>query len=204
MKIIKLFKDRLRTCKCKTALETLGNVICTVPNLLTVSRVLLLPVFAVGFFMESRCGAFVSLLTFICCCITDYLDGYYARAYKQTTKLGKILDPLADKILVSIAVLFIIGFNMVSKYAMIPSAIILCREIMISGLRDSEEYSGGDFQTSVLSKWKTATQMFSISIILFSAILKSDCILKIGEATLWFSSVIAVLSGFLYCRRYMV
>ena len=175
----------------------------TVPNTLTVSRMFLLPFFALGFFLDSRFGLTVSLSVFIFCCITDYLDGYYARVYKQSTKLGQMLDPLADKIVVSIAILFIVGFHVVSKYAIIPSAVILCREVIISGIRDATEFSGRNFKTSFLSKCKTATQMLSISTVLFGSIITSQSISLIGEAMLWISSVIAIISGLIYCKKHV-
>jgi cardiolipin synthase len=170
--------------------------------MLTLSRMLLLPIFTFGFFMQSAAGGIVSLSIFIICCITDYLDGYYARAYKQSTKMGRILDPLADKLLISITLLFICGFNMVSRSAMIPAAVILCREIIISGIRDAEELSGNDFKTSLLSKWKTTTQMIAAAIVLYSAVNKSDTTLAIGEVTLWLSSIIAIVSGLVYLRNH--
>ncbi|MDR1609641.1 MAG: CDP-diacylglycerol--glycerol-3-phosphate 3-phosphatidyltransferase [Holosporales bacterium] len=177
------------------------NRISTVPNILTISRVLLLPIFAFGFFMESKRGTVLALLIFVLCCVTDYLDGYYARAYKQTTRLGRILDPIADKILVSIAVLFLVGFNMLSRFALIPSAIILCREVVISGVRDISESTDGHFKTALLAKWKTAMQMASISIVILASVLESRTLASIGEAMLWCSAVIAVCSGFIYCKR---
>ncbi len=176
----------------------------TVPNTLTVSRMFLLPIFALGFFLDSSFGKTMSLVIFLLCCITDYLDGYYARAFKQSTKLGQMLDPLADKIVVSIAILFIVGFQMISKIAIIPAAIILCREIIISGIRDATEFSGHNFKTSVLSKCKTAAQMFSIAIILLASINSSLRLLAIGEAMLWISSVIAIISGLIYCKNHIL
>jgi cardiolipin synthase len=153
--------------------------------------------------MNSRNGLIVSLSIFIFCCATDYLDGYYARTHKQITKIGQMLDPLADKILIAITILFIVGFNMVSQYSLIPASIILCREIIISGVRDVSERSGYGFKTSKLSKWKTVTQMISMALILFSEIINSKNILCIGEILLWLASVIAVISGLIYCKRYL-
>lgn len=175
----------------------------TVPNTLTISRMVLLPFFALGFFLNSKLGLTLSLLIFVACCITDYLDGYYARAYKQSTKLGQMLDPLADKIVVSIAILFIVGFRIVSIHAIIPAAIILCREVIISGIRDATEFSGHNFKTSFLSKCKTATQMLSISIVLLAAITEGKTTAFIGESLLWISSLIAIVSGLLYCKHHL-
>ncbi|MDR1333090.1 MAG: CDP-diacylglycerol--glycerol-3-phosphate 3-phosphatidyltransferase [Holosporales bacterium] len=177
------------------------NRISTVPNILTISRVLLLPVFALGFFMETKNGMILALAVFVLCCITDYLDGYYARAYKQTTKFGRILDPLADKILVAIAILFLIGFNIMSRLSIIPAAVILCREVIISGIRDATEAAGDCFKTTILAKWKTAMQMLAISIVIFANVIESETVSVVGEAMLWGSAVIAVCSGLIYCRR---
>lgn len=175
----------------------------TVPNILTISRMLLLPFFAFGFFRKSKTGLVISLSVFIFCCISDFLDGYYARAYKQTTKLGQMLDPLADKIVVSIALLFIVGFHIVSSYAIIPASVILCREIIISGIRDATEFSGRSFKTLFLSKFKTATQMLSIIVSILASIRQSHNVAVIGEALLWISSIIALVSGCVYCKRHM-
>ncbi|MDR1391172.1 MAG: CDP-diacylglycerol--glycerol-3-phosphate 3-phosphatidyltransferase [Holosporales bacterium] len=179
------------------------NKFFTLPNILTVSRVFVLPIFALGFFIESRLGAIISFSIFVLCCATDYLDGYYARMYKQTSKIGRMLDPLADKILISISILFIVGFDLISGYTIIAAAIILCREVIISGVRDVAETSERNFKTSLLSKWKTASQMFSVAIVLLSNIGKSVAILKFGEIMFWTSSIIAIVSGITYCQKYL-
>ena len=179
------------------------NKLLTLPNILTISRMFLLPLFALGFFINSKIGLIISLVVFLFCCITDYLDGYYARLYKQTTKLGQMLDPLADKIVVAIAILFIAGFQIISKSAIIPAAIILCREIIISGVRDATEFSGNSFRTLFLSKCKTATQLLAISTSVLASIVKSHITLVAGETLLWLSSLIAIVSGFIYCKRHI-
>ena len=178
------------------------RIFLTIPNILTLSRMLLLPLFMVGFFFQDKTGLTTSFVVFIVCVITDYLDGYYARAYKQTTKLGQMLDPLADKIVVSIAILFIVGFRLVSIYSIIPSAIILCREFAISGMRDASSVSGKNFKTLFIAKCKTATQMIAILTAIFANIIQSKMVLFISELLLWISSIIAIISGFIYyCRQ---
>lgn len=179
------------------------NNLFNIPNILTLSRICLLPFFVGCFFINSKLGLILALIIFVFCCITDYFDGYYARAHKQTTKLGQMLDPLADKILISITILFIVGLKMVSNYTIIPAAIILCREIIISGVRDAAEFSGKNFKTSYLSKCKTATQMLSLSLIIFSNIINSNCLLKIGAAMFWISAIIAIISGVIYCKLHL-
>ncbi len=176
----------------------------TLPNILTVSRFFLLPFFLLGFFLDSQIGYVISFSIFAICCITDYLDGYYARVLKQVTKIGQFLDPLADKILVSIAILSIFVFGLVSKFILIPASIILCREIAITGLRDIFEESGQNFKTSWMSKWKTAIQMISISLILLAPVINSESIKVSGEILFCFAALLALISGLRYCRKYLI
>lgn len=175
--------------------------ILNIPNILTLSRIALLPGFIGGFYMHSNAGLVLSFVVFIICCITDYLDGYLARAYKQTTDIGKLLDPLADKILVLVAILYMVGFDMVSQHTLIPVAVTVCREIMVSSLRGSVMNSGSLFNTSILAKCKTATQMFGLAIIFISYIFDFYPVCYLGEALLWLSAILAIVSGIQYIRQ---
>ena len=179
------------------------NKVLNIPNILTFSRILMLPIFIFGFYLKTKLGLLLSLFIFLLCCITDYLDGYIARTYNQTTELGKILDPMADKILVFISILCILGFNMVSKWALIPSSITICRDLIITSLRNTVSTSGGNFKTSYIAKCKTATQMISISIILFFNIIPVSKGVVLGEILLWISSIIAITSGIKYLTAFV-
>lgn len=172
--------------------------IFNIPNILTLSRILILPFFILGFYLKTKLGLLLSLVIFILCCITDYLDGYIAREYNQTTALGKILDPLADKILVSVSILAILGFNMASTLILIPASITICRELIITSLRAS----GNNFKTSYIAKCKTATQMVAISIILLSNIISINEGIVLGEILLWISSIIAIVSCIQYFKNF--
>lgn len=175
-----------------------NNKVFNVPNILTLSRILLLPIFILGFYLNTKIGLLISLCTFILCCITDYLDGYIARAYNQTTELGKILDPMADKILVFISILCILEFDMVSKWALIPASINVCRDLIITSLRNTVSTSGGNFKTSYIAKCKTAIQMISISVILLFNIISINEGIILGEILLWISATVAIISGIKY------
>ena len=182
------------------------NRIITIPNLLTISRMAILPFFMLAFFLRSNFGDISALCIFLFCCITDYLDGYLARTYKQTTNLGQILDPLADKVFISITILFIVGFSKISTISIIPAAIILCREIIISGVRDAAISNKKNFTTSKLSKWKTATQMMSISLILISDTCSHQfrgIVSVSGEILFWISSIVSIISGISYCKIHL-
>lgn len=173
--------------------------LANMPNILTVSRILLIPAIVFCFYMDSTPGDIIILSIFVFCCITDFLDGYFARAYKQTTKFGQILDPIADKALISTTILFLVGFHKISSLSIIPASIILCREVMTSEIRDIILAEKKQFITSVSAKWKTAIQMLSITIILMAQLIPNDRnILLIGEGLFWISSVVALFSGILY------
>ncbi len=181
------------------------NKIFNIPNILTFSRIFMIPVLVILFFIESYTSSILILIIFILCCITDFLDGYIARIYKQTTKLGQILDPIADKALISTSILFLVGFDKISKFSIIPCIIIMCREVMISEIRDVIISSKISFKTSKTAKWKTTFQMFAISIILLSNTFQNNLkfpTLYTGETLLWISSIIAIISGIAYYQRY--
>ncbi|MDR0744392.1 MAG: CDP-diacylglycerol--glycerol-3-phosphate 3-phosphatidyltransferase [Holosporales bacterium] len=173
-----------------------------IPNILTMSRIIILPFFAFCFFLQSQFGIYLTLCIFLLCCLTDFLDGYYARAYRQTTKLGQMLDPMADKILISVAILFIVGFKFVSVFSLIPAAIILCREIIISEIRDIASVSRKIFKTSKLAKLKTASQMLAIALLIYSKAIDSVALSVIGELLLWGASLASIISGIRYYRQH--
>lgn len=179
------------------------NKIFNIPNLLTISRILLLPFFILGFYLQTKLGLLISLFIFIICCLTDYLDGYIARSYNQTTELGKILDPMADKIFVFISILCILCFNIVSKWTLIPAAITICRDLIVTSLRNIVSISGRNFKTSYIAKCKTATQMLSISVILLFNVISLNEGIILGEILLWISSIIAIISGINYLTRFI-
>jgi cardiolipin synthase len=174
-----------------------------IPNTLTLSRIFLLPVLAVSFYVHYNT---LKLYIFVFCCITDFLDGYLARAYKQTTRFGQILDPISDKALVVTTILFVAGFDMISSISLIPAGVILCREVMISEIRSLVMTGSSEFTTINIAKWKTAVQMLALSFILAYPVVTdsnmADGLRLIGEVLLWVSAVIAVVSGVMYCAKH--
>ena len=168
--------------------------IFNIPNILTISRILLLPFFIFGFYLGTKLGLLLSLFVFILCCATDYLDGYIARAYNQTTELGKILDPMADKILMFTSILCILTFDIVSKLSLIPASIMICRDLLITSLRNIVFTNGKNFKTLYIAKCKTAAQMVSISIIIFFNIISIKEGIFFGEILFWISAIISMIS----------
>jgi len=137
-----------------------------VPNILTVLRLLAAPGLAVMFLYFTRPYAdWFALILFVTAAATDWVDGYLARAWKQETKLGAMLDPIADKAMVVIALMVIIGFSSWSAWLVLPATVILFREVFVSGLREYLGDTAGTLKVTQLAKWKTALQMTAIAVL---------------------------------------
>ena len=137
-----------------------------VPNILTVLRLLAAPALAVMFLYFTRPYAdWFALLLFVSAAITDWFDGYLARAWGQETKLGAMLDPIADKAMVVIALMVIVGFSSWSPWLILPATVILFREVFVSGLREYLGDTAGTLKVTQLAKWKTALQMTAIAVL---------------------------------------
>jgi CDP-diacylglycerol--glycerol-3-phosphate 3-phosphatidyltransferase len=137
-----------------------------IPNILTVSRILLSPVFMVLIIIENFYSRVAATIVFIIAALTDLADGYYARKLGHPTGLGRFMDPLADKILVSTAFLSFVSLGYARGWMVI---IIVVREFLITGLRSMAAYRGMVISPSILAKWKTVSQMLAIAIILVYA-----------------------------------
>ena len=138
----------------------------TVPNILTVMRLLAAPMVAVMFLYFTRPYAdWFALILFISAAVTDYIDGYLAREWKQETKLGAMLDPIADKAMVVIALMVIVGYSSMSPWLVLPATFILFREVFVSGLREFLGDVAGTLKVTKLAKWKTTAQMVAISVL---------------------------------------
>lgn len=138
----------------------------TIPNTLTTLRLLAAPGVAVMFLYFNRPWAdWAALTLFLGAAITDYFDGYLARLWKQESKFGAMLDPIADKVMVVIALLVLTGYSGMNPWLILPATMILFREVFVSGLR---EYLGDNaklLQVTKLAKWKTTAQMVAIAVL---------------------------------------
>ena len=136
------------------------------PNILTIMRLVAAPGVAVMFLYFTRPYAdWFALILFLSAAITDWFDGYLARAWKQETKLGAMLDPIADKAMVVIALMVIIAFSSWSPWLILPSTVILFREVFVSGLREFLGDVAGTLKVTQLAKWKTTFQMTAITVL---------------------------------------
>lgn len=138
----------------------------TLPNILTVLRLVAAPGLAVMFLYFHRPYAdWFALILFVTASVTDWIDGYLARAWKQETKLGAMLDPIADKAMVIIALMVIVGYSSMSPWLVLPATVILFREVFVSGMREYLGDTAGTLKVTPLAKWKTTAQMIAISVL---------------------------------------
>jgi CDP-diacylglycerol--glycerol-3-phosphate 3-phosphatidyltransferase len=136
------------------------------PNILTVLRLVAAPGIAVMFLYFNRPYAdWFALILFVLAAVTDWFDGYLARAWKQETRLGTMLDPIADKAMVVIALMVIVAFSSWSPWLVLPATVILFREVFVSGLREFLGDVAGTLKVTKLAKWKTTCQMVAIAVL---------------------------------------
>jgi CDP-diacylglycerol--glycerol-3-phosphate 3-phosphatidyltransferase len=136
------------------------------PNILTVLRLLAAPMVAVMFlYFERPYADFFALFLFLTAAITDWFDGYLARAWKQETKIGAMLDPIADKAMVIVALAVILGYSNMTPWLVLPATVIMFREVFVSGLREYLGDVAGTLKVTKIAKWKTTVQMFAIAVL---------------------------------------
>ncbi len=174
----------------------------SLPNLLTYARILAVPALVTCFFIEGERANWAAVLIFALAGFTDFLDGYLARIWQQQSSLGRMLDPIADKLLVASALMLLVANGTIASWAIWAAIIILCREILVSGLRENLAELKVSVPVTRLAKWKTAFQMVALGILLASP--AGDSILpgitEIGLICLWISAVLTLYTGFDYFR----
>ena len=175
-----------------------------IPNILTIGRIIIVPIFVISFFLPGFFGDLIPFFLFVLASFTDYLDGLLARLFKEESKLGELLDPIADKILVSAALILLVMNGTIKNFEVIAAIIILTREILISGLREFLAKVSIAMPVSSLAKMKTFIQMLSISILLTGE--SGNKLINfqdynaqtIGIILLWFSSFLTLYTGYDY------
>ncbi len=136
------------------------------PNILTGFRIVIIPILVLSFYIPGMMANVIAAMLFAIASITDFFDGYFARLMKAQSNLGKCLDPIADKLIVIVAIVMLINFGNRSLYVLIPGLIIICREIMVSGLREFLAEFKVSIPVSKLAKYKTTVQMTAITLLL--------------------------------------
>jgi cardiolipin synthase (CMP-forming) len=173
----------------------------SVPNILTLLRILMIPMVIILVYIKQPLTDMIAVGLFFIACVTDYLDGYFARALKQTSSLGRFLDPVADKLLVAAILMMLVELSRVHGISLIPAIIILCREILVSGLREFLAELQVPLPVSRLAKWKTAIQMMALGCLLVEPTsLPRIPVHEIGLAGLWGAAFLTLFTGYDYLK----
>lgn len=171
----------------------------SIPNLLTISRIIVIPAIFLMVYFHSVVWQLIAAILFIAASITDYFDGYLARQRNETSALGRLLDPIADKLLVASALVVILARHMVvCELSYIPVIVILCREILVSGLREFLREVNVGMPVTRLAKWKTGFQMTALSMMLLKGFFYWG---GIGECLLWVAGVLTFITGYQYFQK---
>jgi cardiolipin synthase len=185
-----------------------ANVLA-LPNLLTYARIAAVPLLVLFFYLESTASRWLSFAVFIIATVSDFFDGYLARAWQQQSAIGRILDPIADKLLVATALLLLVSDGTISRWSVLAAIVILTREISVSGLREFLAEVHVSVPVSRLAKWKTTMQMVAIGFLLAGP--AGDKLMRyyfndlglfsyVGLLLLWISALITVYTGYDYFR----
>ena len=177
------------------------------PNILTIGRIILVPFFVLAFYLPGFYGDLTAFALFVIASFTDFLDGMLARMLGEESKLGELLDPIADKIIVATALILLVMDGTIRHYEVIAAIIILTREILISGLREFLARGQIKLPVSNLAKLKTFLQMVAISLLLTGE--TGNKILNfqdynaqtIGIILLWLSAFLTLYTGYEYLRK---
>ncbi len=178
-----------------------------IPNILTIGRIILVPFFVIAFYLPGFYGDLTALIIFIVASFTDFLDGLLARMLGEESKLGELLDPIADKIIVATALILLVMNETIKHYEVIAAIIILTREILISGLREFLAKDKVKLPVSNLTKLKTFLQMTSISLLLSGETgnkiinFENYNAQMIGIFLLWISAALTLFTGYKYLRK---
>lgn len=168
------------------------------PNWLTYVRVVIIPLVVVTFYIKGPAGMWITSSLFLIAGITDWFDGYLARKWQVQSAIGRFLDPIADKLLVATCLLLLVGEN---RAAIIPAIAIICREILVSGLREFLAEISVTVHVTHLAKYKTAIQMVAVYLLLlYTAGPDALHVDIIGQFLLWVSAALTLYTGFAYMK----
>ena len=178
-----------------------------IPNYLTIGRIIIVPIFVIAFYLPGFYGDLIPFTLFVIASFTDFLDGLLARMFKEESKLGELLDPIADKIIVATALTLLVMDGTIKNFEVVAAIIILTREILISGLREFLAKGKINMPVSSLAKLKTFLQMFAIATLLTGE--TGNTIFNfqdynaqtIGIILLWLSAFLTLYTGYDYLRK---
>ncbi len=171
------------------------------PNILTLSRILVIPIIVILIYLKGPFYGWIAFFLFCLASITDYFDGYLARIRNEISNLGTFLDPIADKLLVAAVILILTSKGIIADWETIPALIILLREIVVSGLREFLAGIKVSVPVSKISKLKTSLQLIALGILILSESGISFLpIILIGKIALWSAGILTLYTGYDYLK----
>jgi cardiolipin synthase len=174
----------------------------TLPNILTAARIVMIPFIIFLMIWGTPVALWAALGVYTLACVTDFFDGYLARQRQEETALGKFLDPIADKLLVATLLMMLVGADRLEGYWILSAIVILFREILVSGLREFLGATDVKLPVSVLAKWKTTIQMFSLGFLIMgevgNAVLPHN--LLIGQVGVSIAAALTAITGYQYLK----
>jgi CDP-diacylglycerol--glycerol-3-phosphate 3-phosphatidyltransferase/cardiolipin synthase len=179
------------------------SISMSLPNILTYGRIVAVPVLAgVLFFGTGETARWLGFAIFVAACLTDWLDGYLARIWEQQSNLGRMLDPIADKLLVGATLLMLVYAGTIGGWAIWAALIILSREILVSGLREFLAELNVKVHVTQLAKWKTAVQFIALAILLAGPAAEGVVpgTTQIGVGLLWIAAILTLVTGYDYLK----
>lgn len=178
-------------------------MVLNIPNVLTVSRIVAIPVVLLFIYWGGVTGNWLAFWIYTYACITDFFDGYLARAWHQQSAFGRFLDPIADKLLVAGVLFMLVGVETISALHILPAAVILSREILVSGLREFLAEARVGLPVSLLAKWKTTIQMLALGFLIVGHVgpdFGFATTWEVGIYGLWIAAAITIVTGYDYLR----
>ena len=178
-----------------------------IPNILTIGRIIVVPIFSLTFYLPGALGDWMPFFIFVLASFTDFLYGLLARLYKEESKLGELLDPIADKIIIASALVLLVMEGTIHSYEVIAAIIILIREILISGLREFLAKVQVSMPVNSLAKFKTFIQMFAIATLLTGE--SGNKFINFGDYNahsigiflLWMAAFLTLYTGYDYVKK---
>ncbi len=172
-----------------------------IANILTLSRIAAIPLITALLFFEQPVFRWTALALYVIACVTDFFDGYIARRMDQVSALGRFLDPIADKLVVGAILMAMTATQQISGWSVFPALIIMCREIMVSGLREYLATLKIGVPVSLLAKWKTTAQMVALGFLIVGTAGPDWLhVTMIGDILLWVAAILTVVTGYDYLR----
>jgi cardiolipin synthase len=171
-----------------------------IANILTLSRIAAIPLIAALLFFDQPTLRWIAFILYAIACITDFFDGYIARRMDQVSALGRFLDPIADKLVVAAILMVMTAHGQIAGWVVLPALIILCREILVSGLREYLAELKVRLPVSMLAKWKTTGQMIAMGFLILGNVIPGLPLQMVGEGLLWIAAALTLVTGYDYFR----